>query len=45
VLEGDNSRPVALLFVVAMVCFIGALAAFLRETYLATAGLRFGKRR
>lgn len=44
VLAADNSRTIALLFVIAMVCFIAALAGFLRETYLATAGLRFGRR-
>jgi Na+/melibiose symporter-like transporter len=44
VLGHDNSRTVALLFILAMVCFIAALAGFLRETYLATSGLRFGRR-
>jgi hypothetical protein len=44
VLLADNSRTIALLFVIAMVCFIAALAGFLRETYLATSGLRFGRR-
>lgn len=41
----DNSRAIALLFIAAMVCFIAALAGFLRETYLATSTLRFGRRR
>jgi hypothetical protein len=45
VLQLDNSRPIALLFIAAMVCFIAALAGFLRETYLATSTLRFGRRR
>jgi Na+/melibiose symporter-like transporter len=44
VLGHDNSRTVALLFILAMLCFIAALAGFLRETYLATSGLRFGRR-
>jgi len=44
VLALDNSRTIALLFVLAMVCFIAALAGFLRETYLATTTLRFGRR-
>ena len=44
VLGHDNSRTIALLFILAMVCFIAALAGFLRETYLATSGLRFGRR-
>jgi hypothetical protein len=41
----DNSRLIALCFVLAMVAFIAALAGFLRETYLATSALRFGTRR
>lgn len=45
VLQADNSQLIALLFVLAMLCFIAALAGFLRETYLATVGLRFGRRR
>jgi Na+/melibiose symporter-like transporter len=45
VLQLDNSRAIALLFIAAMVCFIAALAGFLRETYLATSTLRFGRRR
>jgi hypothetical protein len=44
VLAMDTSRLIAGLFVIAMFCFIGALAGFLRETYLATAGLRFGRK-
>lgn len=44
-LAADHSPTIALLFVLAMVCFIAALAGFLRETYLATAGLRFGRPR
>ncbi|MCU0621034.1 MAG: DUF2721 domain-containing protein [Gemmatimonadales bacterium] len=35
---------VALLFLLALACFITSLALFLRETYLATASLRFGRR-
>ena len=45
VLDADNSRTIALLFVAAMVCFIAVLAGFLRETYLATSSLRFGRGR
>ena len=45
VLQLDNARAIALLFIAAMVCFIAALAGFLRETYLATSTLRFGRRR
>jgi hypothetical protein len=41
----DNARLVALLFILAMAAFIGALVGFLRETYLATSGLRFGGKR
>lgn len=41
----DNSRLIALCFVLAMVAFIAALAGFLRETYLATSALRFGTKR
>ena len=41
----DNSRVIAMLFIGAMVAFIGALAGFLRETSLATSSLRFGARR
>lgn len=44
VLAMDNSRPIALCFVLAMLCFFGALAGFLRETYLATSSMRFGRR-
>ncbi|HTO74393.1 MAG TPA: DUF2721 domain-containing protein, partial [Gemmatimonadales bacterium] len=35
---------VALLFIVAMLAFIGALGSFLREIFVGTAGLRFGHR-
>jgi hypothetical protein len=38
----DASVPVALLFVAAMIAFIGGLLAFLREILIATAGLRIG---
>jgi len=44
VLALDHYRSIALLFVLAMVCFITALAGFLRETYLATTTLRFSRR-
>lgn len=40
----DVSAAVAILFIGAMVTFIAALLAFLREVYLATASLRFGQR-
>lgn len=40
----DAALAVALLFITAMVCFIGSLLAFLREALLATANLRFGRR-
>lgn len=38
----DASRPVALLFVAAMLAVFSALVLFLREVFLATAGLRLG---
>jgi hypothetical protein len=38
----DLSRVIALLFVAAMLAFIGALISFLREVFLATASLRIG---
>jgi uncharacterized protein DUF2721 len=38
----DASVPVALLFVAAMIAFIGGLLAFLREILIATASLRIG---
>ncbi|HYT05217.1 MAG TPA: DUF2721 domain-containing protein [Gemmatimonadales bacterium] len=41
-LELDLSGVIALLFVVAMLAFIGALVSFLREIFLATANLRIG---
>ena len=41
-LATDLSTPVALLFIIAMIAFIGALVSFLREIFLATASLRFG---
>ena len=41
----DTSRAIALTFTIAMVCLIAALASFLRETYLATAALRFSRHR
>ncbi len=43
-LELDLSAVIALLFVVAMLAFIGALVSFLREIFLATANLRIGPR-
>ncbi len=43
-LELDLSAIIALLFVVAMLAFIGALVSFLREIFLATANLRIGPR-
>ena len=39
----DLSVAIALLFVLAMVAFIGGLVNFLREIFLATATLRIGK--
>jgi hypothetical protein len=38
----DTSMPVALLFVAAMIAFIGGLLFFLREISIATARLRIG---
>jgi hypothetical protein len=38
----DVSAAVAVLFITAMMAFIGALIAFLREVFLATASLRIG---
>ncbi|OLB11463.1 MAG: hypothetical protein AUH07_09450 [Gemmatimonadetes bacterium 13_2_20CM_70_9] len=40
----DLSGLIALLFVVAMLAFIGGLVSFLREIFLATANLRIGPR-
>ncbi len=40
----DASMVVALLFVTAMLAFIVALLFFLREVFVAIAGLRFGLR-
>jgi len=40
----DLSSVVALLFVGAMLAFIGGLVAFLREIFVATASLRIGER-
>jgi hypothetical protein len=40
----DASMTVALLFVTAMLAFILALLFFLREVFVAIAGLRFGLR-
>ncbi len=42
-LEVDLSRLIGGLFVIAMLAFVGALAGFLREIYLATNTLRFGQ--
>src|SRR5260370_132422 len=39
----DLSVAIALLFVLAMVAFIGGLVSFLREIFVATATLRIGK--
>lgn len=41
-LQADLSMPIALLFVLAMVCITGAFGAFLVECRLATRILRFG---
>ena len=41
-LKLDLSGLIALLFVVAMLAFIGALVSFLQEIFLATANLRIG---
>jgi hypothetical protein len=41
----DATTPVALLFIAAMLTLIGALVAFLREIFVATASLRIGARR
>lgn len=41
----DLARYGALLFIVAMICFVGSLLTFLREVFLATAALRIGIRR
>jgi hypothetical protein len=43
-LRFDASIPVALLFIVAMLCFFLGLLWFLREIYLATKSLRIGPR-
>jgi hypothetical protein len=40
----DLSVLIALLFVLAMIAFIGALVSFLREIFVATAALRIGPR-
>ncbi len=40
----DVSIPVGVMFIVAMFSFILAMVFFLREIYLATAGLRFDQR-
>ena len=40
----DVSLTVALLFIGAMVAFLGGLLTLMRELFLATASLRFGKR-
>lgn len=39
----DAAWLVATLFLMALGCFIASLALFLRETYLATSALRFGR--
>jgi len=41
-LARDLSGVIAILFVIAMLAFTGALISFLREIFLATASLRFG---
>ena len=38
------AEVVALLFIAAMLAFIGALGSFLREIFVGTASLRFGHR-
>lgn len=43
-LRFDASVPVALLFILAMLCFFLGLLCFLREIYLATKSLRIGPR-
>jgi len=43
ILARDLSGIIGFLFI-AMLAFIGALVGFLREIFLATAGLRFGPR-
>ena len=40
----ELSRVIAFLFIAAMAAFIAALLCFLREIFIATAGLRIGKR-
>jgi hypothetical protein len=43
-LSVDASRPIAVLFVGAMMSFIAALLYFLREVFIATVSLRIGPR-